>query len=117
MSLSHAVSQWKISPAAGMRSPEKPVTIACGQGLPADVRPGGSGMRLFIATGSRLVVYPAAALPVIARRNKAQLMILNREPAPPGREAISFYAAIPGSFRGYSPAFELRFTKKTLIFR
>ena len=33
-----------------------------------------------IAIGSSLVVYPAAALPLVAKRNGAQLVIINREP-------------------------------------
>ena len=35
---------------------------------------------LFLAVGSSLVVYPAAGFPVMAKRNGAQLVILNREP-------------------------------------
>lgn len=34
----------------------------------------------FIVLGSSLVVYPAAALPLLARRNGAKLVIVNREP-------------------------------------
>jgi NAD-dependent deacetylase len=35
---------------------------------------------LFLVVGSSLVVFPAATLPVIAKRNGAKLVILNREP-------------------------------------
>ena len=35
---------------------------------------------LFIVLGSSLVVYPAAALPMIAKSNGAALVIINREP-------------------------------------
>ena len=35
---------------------------------------------LFIAIGSSLKVYPAAGLPILARKNGAKLVILNREP-------------------------------------
>ena len=35
---------------------------------------------LFIAIGSSLVVYPAAGFPILAKRNGAKLVILNREP-------------------------------------
>jgi len=35
---------------------------------------------LFFVVGSSLVVYPAAGLPIIAKRNGATLIILNREP-------------------------------------
>ena len=34
---------------------------------------------LFLALGSSLVVYPAAAFPALAKRNGARLAILNRE--------------------------------------
>ena len=34
---------------------------------------------LFIAIGSSLVVYPAAGFPVLAKKNGARLVILNRE--------------------------------------
>ncbi len=36
--------------------------------------------RLSVAIGSSLVVYPAAALPGVAKTHGAQLAILNREP-------------------------------------
>lgn len=35
---------------------------------------------LFLAVGSSLVVYPAAGFPVLARKNGARLVIINREP-------------------------------------
>jgi NAD-dependent deacetylase len=35
---------------------------------------------VFLALGSSLVVYPAAALPLIAKRNGATLIVINREP-------------------------------------
>jgi NAD-dependent deacetylase len=35
---------------------------------------------LFIAIGSSLVVWPAAGFPVMAKRNGARLVIINREP-------------------------------------
>ncbi|MBU4053686.1 MAG: NAD-dependent deacetylase, partial [Proteobacteria bacterium] len=35
---------------------------------------------LFIAIGSSLVVYPAAGFPLMARRNGAKLVIVNRDP-------------------------------------
>ncbi len=37
---------------------------------------------LFLVVGSSLVVYPAAFLPVLAQRNGARLVIVNREPTP-----------------------------------
>jgi len=35
---------------------------------------------LFVVIGSSLVVYPAAGFPLLAKRNGARLVILNREP-------------------------------------
>ena len=35
---------------------------------------------LFLAIGSSLQVYPAASFPIIARKNGAKLVIINREP-------------------------------------
>jgi len=35
---------------------------------------------LFIAIGSSLQVYPAAGFPIVAKRNGAKLVIVNREP-------------------------------------
>jgi NAD-dependent deacetylase len=35
---------------------------------------------LFLAIGSSLVVYPAAGFPLMAKRNGARLVIVNREP-------------------------------------
>ena len=35
---------------------------------------------VFLVLGSSLVVYPAAALPAIAKQNGATLVIVNREP-------------------------------------
>ena len=38
------------------------------------------GCDLFLAIGSSLVVYPAAGLPISAKRCGAKLVILNRDP-------------------------------------
>ena len=35
---------------------------------------------LFVAIGSSLVVWPAAGFPLMAKRNGARLVILNRDP-------------------------------------
>jgi len=35
---------------------------------------------LFLAIGSSLVVWPAAGFPLMAKRNGARLVIINREP-------------------------------------
>ena len=62
----------------------KTATISFGQAMPE------AAMRiaeeatldcdLFLAIGSSLVVYPAAGFPILAKRNGARLVILNREP-------------------------------------
>jgi NAD-dependent deacetylase len=64
----------------------KPATVSFGQAMP------GREMELavkachdcdvFLAVGSSLVVYPAAALPELAKRNGAALIIINRTPTP-----------------------------------
>jgi NAD-dependent deacetylase len=37
---------------------------------------------LFIVIGSSLVVQPAASIPLVAKRNGARLVIINRDPTP-----------------------------------
>jgi NAD-dependent deacetylase len=64
----------------------KPATISFGQMMPMDVlekcqRAAGS-CEVFLAVGSSLVVYPAAALPAVAKRCGARLIILNRTETP-----------------------------------
>lgn len=64
----------------------KSATISFGQRMPAAqmaraVELAGA-CDLFLVAGSSLVVYPAADLPVLARRQGAQLVIVNREPTP-----------------------------------
>lgn len=54
----------------GQSMPDREMAIAQKASLEAD---------LFIAIGSSLVVYPAAGFPEMAKRNGAQLVILNRE--------------------------------------
>lgn len=69
----------------------KPATVAYGQSMPeretreAEVR--SAGCDLFLAAGSSLVVYPAAQMPVIAKRNGARLVILNLTETPHDRYA------------------------------
>lgn len=62
----------------------KSATISFGQAMPEGpmrrARDLALGCDLFLAIGSSLVVYPAATLPVLARRNGATLVIINREP-------------------------------------
>ena len=62
----------------------KSATISFGQAMPeAEMRRAEEATLacdLFLAIGSSLQVYPAAGFPIIARRNGAQLVILNRDP-------------------------------------
>ena len=64
----------------------KTATISFGQAMPVEEMKAAESETmacdLFLAIGSSLVVYPAAAFPEIARRNGARLVILNREPTP-----------------------------------
>ena len=62
----------------------KTATISFGQSLPPEAlrRAEAEALAcdLFLVLGSSLVVYPAAAIPMVAKRNGARLAILNREP-------------------------------------
>lgn len=62
----------------------KSATISFGQAMPQQAMRKAQVLALeadlFLVVGSSLVVYPAATLPVIARRNGARLVIVNREP-------------------------------------
>jgi len=62
----------------------KVATISFGQSMPAEpMRRAEAAARdcdLFLVLGSSLVVYPAATIPLLARRHGARLAILNREP-------------------------------------
>ncbi|MES2340661.1 MAG: Sir2 family NAD-dependent protein deacetylase [Pseudomonadota bacterium] len=62
----------------------KTATISFGQQLKPDVLKRAEreslNSDLFLVLGSSLVVYPAAALPQVAKRNGAALAIVNREP-------------------------------------
>jgi NAD-dependent deacetylase len=71
-------------PACG--GPVKSATIAFGQALPEEalaraVAAAGAA-DLFVALGTSLVVPPAAALPALAKRSGAALVIVNREATP-----------------------------------
>jgi NAD-dependent deacetylase len=76
---------------AGGRAPDcdcggyiKTATISFGQAMPADAMQRAealtTGCDLFLAIGSSLVVWPAAGFPLLAKRNGAALVIINREP-------------------------------------
>jgi NAD-dependent deacetylase len=62
----------------------KSATISFGQSMPEEAMRRANALSLacdlFIAIGSSLVVYPAAGLPLLAKRNGAQLVIINRDP-------------------------------------
>jgi NAD-dependent deacetylase len=62
----------------------KTATISFGQSMPelamARAQDETLAADLFLVLGSSLVVYPAAAFPLIARKNGASLVIVNREP-------------------------------------
>jgi NAD-dependent deacetylase len=57
----------------GQAMPEEPMRRAHRLALACDV---------FLVAGSSLVVYPAAAFPLLAKENGASLVIVNREPTP-----------------------------------
>lgn len=62
----------------------KSATISFGQAMPEEEMNRAHevtlGCDLFLAIGSSLQVYPAAGFPILAKRNGATLVILNREP-------------------------------------
>ena len=64
--------------------PIKSATISFGQAMPAAEMQRAEELTvscdLFLAIGSSLVVWPAAGFPLIAKRNGAALVIINREP-------------------------------------
>jgi NAD-dependent deacetylase len=61
----------------------KTATVSFGQAMPQDEMRKAEQMTLradlFIAIGSSLVVWPAAGFPVLAKRNGARLVIINRD--------------------------------------
>jgi NAD-dependent deacetylase len=77
--------------AAGGRSPDCPdcgghiktATISFGQAMPEGAmrlaHELAEGCDLFLAIGSSLVVWPAAGIPLLAKRNGARLVIINRD--------------------------------------
>jgi NAD-dependent deacetylase len=78
--------------AAGERAPDcgdcgghiKTATISFGQAMPEREMQRAEQLTLdcdlFLAVGSSLVVWPAAGFPLLAKRNAARLVIINREP-------------------------------------
>jgi NAD-dependent protein deacetylase/lipoamidase len=61
----------------------KTATVSFGQSMPEDAMTRAEtltlGCDLFVAIGSSLVVWPAAGFPLMAKRNGARLVIINRE--------------------------------------
>ena len=61
----------------------KPATISFGQAMPeretTEAYRRSESCDLFIVVGSSLVVHPAAAMPVVAKRAGAKLVIVNRD--------------------------------------
>src|SRR5476651_2409460 len=77
--------------ANGERAPDcscggyiKTATVSFGQSMPADAMQRAEQLTkacdLFLAVGSSLVVWPAAGFPLMAKRNGAIFVIINREP-------------------------------------
>lgn len=77
--------------AAGQHAPDctcggfiKTATISFGQAMPVAAMERAEQVTkvcdLFLAIGSSLVVWPAAGFPLMAKRNGASLVIINREP-------------------------------------
>jgi NAD-dependent deacetylase len=64
----------------------KPATVAYGQSLPVReteaATDSSAGCDLFLVAGSSLVVYPAAQMPLLAKRNGARLVIINLTETP-----------------------------------
>ena len=62
----------------------KAATISFGQAMPEkamlQAQVAASDCDLFLAIGSSLQVYPAAGFPLVAKRNGAKLVIINRDP-------------------------------------
>jgi NAD-dependent deacetylase len=62
----------------------KTATVSFGQAMPDDAMRQAQDLAqscdLFLAIGSSLVVWPAAGFPLMAKRNGARLVIINREP-------------------------------------
>jgi NAD-dependent deacetylase len=77
----------------------KSATISFGQPMPVEAMRRADAVSrdcdLFIVLGSSLTVYPAAALPMVAKSNGAALAIVNREPTEiDGRADLVIHAEI-----------------------
>ena len=62
----------------------KTATVSFGQAMPEEAMRRAEALTrdcdLFLVVGSSLVVWPAAGIPLMAKRNGARLIIINREP-------------------------------------
>ncbi|MDC7785247.1 NAD-dependent deacetylase [Rhodoplanes sp. TEM] len=72
------------APDCGCGGHIKTATVSFGQAMPEEAMRRAEALALrcdlFLAIGSSLVVWPAAGFPLLAKRNGARLVILNREP-------------------------------------
>jgi NAD-dependent deacetylase len=80
----------------------KSATISFGQAMPQEAMRRAEEWtgkaEIFVVMGSSLQVQPAAAFPVIAKRNGAFLAIINREPGPLDEVADFLYHGAIGEF-------------------
>jgi NAD-dependent deacetylase len=86
----------------------KTATISFGQPMPVEaMRRAEAAARecdLFIVLGSSLSVHPAATLPMLAKSNRAALVIINREPTDmDGRADLLIHAEIGAVLRAIVP--------------
>ena len=86
----------------------KTATVSFGQPMPVEaMRRAEAASRecdLFIVLGSSLLVYPAAAVPLVAKSNGAALAIVNREPTDmDGRADVVIHAEIGAVLRELVP--------------
>ena len=83
----------------------KAATISFGQSMPEDemlrAQDATLAADLFIVLGSSLVVYPAAGFPIMAKKNGAGLVIINREPTEQDDFADLVINAEIGATMGY----------------
>ncbi|HZL30245.1 MAG TPA: Sir2 family NAD-dependent protein deacetylase [Pseudolabrys sp.] len=72
------------APGCGCGGIIKTATVSFGQAMPEEAMRRAQELAtecdLFLAVGSSLVVWPAAGFPLVAKRNGAALVIINREP-------------------------------------
>ncbi len=80
----HFESNGRHAPDCGCGGSIKTATVSFGQAMPVEAMQRAEELSmscdLFLAIGSSLVVWPAAGFPLMAKRNGAALVIINREP-------------------------------------